>query len=204
MATTKKASNHYVDNVKFLEAMGEFRNQVLEAKAKGLKRHDEGWPVVTNYIGECILKIAIHYSYKPNFSGYSFREEMISDAVENCLKYADNFDPEKGKNPFAYFTQITFYAFLRRIEKEKEELVGKYKYIASMNIEELLAANGEEGEVVNQYITYLQEQIDNSGALADKPKKSKNVTTKAPKSTQKAKKDKEERAALEALQLTDE
>lgn len=195
---TKKASNHYVDNDKFLAAMMEFREKVLTAKAAGLKRRDEGWPVVTNYIGECFLKIAQHFSYRPNFSGYSYREEMISDAVENCLKYADNFDPEKTKNPFAYFTQITFYAFLRRIAKEKEEMIGKFKYIQTLNIEELLSSNGEDGEVVNQYLAYLQEQVDNSAALADKPK-SKNITTKAPKATRAKKAAKEAAAKLTEL-----
>ena len=77
-------------------------------------------PPVTNYIGECFLKIANGLSYRPNFINYTYRSEMVSDGIENCLQYIHNFDPEKSKNPFAYFTQIIYYAFLRRIQKEKE------------------------------------------------------------------------------------
>ena len=78
-------------------------------------------PPVTNYIGECFLKIATHLSYRPNFINYTYRDEMISDGIENCLQYVKNFNPEKSSNPFAYFTQIIYYAFLRRIQKEKKQ-----------------------------------------------------------------------------------
>ena len=76
-------------------------------------------PQITNYLGECILKIANHLSYRPNFIKYTYREEMISDGIENCLQYIDRFDPAKSSNPFAYFTQIIYYAFVRRITKER-------------------------------------------------------------------------------------
>ena len=108
----KKKSAHYVDNKKFLQAMIEWND---ECKKKG-----EQVPI-TNYIGECFLKIATHLSYRPNFINYTYRDEMISDGIENCLQYVKNFNPEKSKNPFAYFTQITYYAFLRRIQKEKKQ-----------------------------------------------------------------------------------
>ena len=101
---------HYVDNKVFLQAMVEWKK---ECREKG-----EQVPV-TNYIGECFYKIATHLSYRPNFINYTYRDEMISDGIENCLQYVNNFDPEKSKNPFAYFTQIIYYAFLRRIQKEK-------------------------------------------------------------------------------------
>ena len=105
----------YVNNADFLAAIVEMRAKKKEAEEKGLPK-----PIVSNYIGECILKIATHLSYKPNFINYSYRDEMISDGIENCLQYIDNFDPTKSNNPFAYFTQIIWYAFLRRIAKEKK------------------------------------------------------------------------------------
>ena len=109
----KRKKPYYVDNKKFLEAMVEFRESVQKAQ-----ENDEPRPIVPMYIAECIMKIATHLSYKPNFVNYSFRDEMISDGIENSLQYIDNFNPEKSSNPFAYFTQIIYYAFLRRIQKE--------------------------------------------------------------------------------------
>ena len=78
-------------------------------------------PKVSDYMGECFYKIATHLSYRPNFINYTYREEMVGDGIENCIRYAKNFNPEKSKNPFAYFTQIIYYAFLRRIAKEKKQ-----------------------------------------------------------------------------------
>lgn len=118
---TKKA-NHYIDNKQFYAAMIEWKKQIMEAE-----ECDEPRPPVTDYIGECFLKIAEHLSYKPNFINYPYREEMVGDGIENCLMYAHNFDPDKSKNPFSYFTQIIYYAFLRRIEKEKKQSYVKYK-----------------------------------------------------------------------------
>ncbi len=126
---TKTKRLHYVDNKKFFQAMVEFKKSVNEAETKGLER-----PRVTPYIGDCIMKIAVHLSHKPNFFNYSYKEEMISDGIENCLQYIDNFDPEKSNNPFAYFTQIIYYAFLRRLQKEKKQQYTKYKYRDEMNI----------------------------------------------------------------------
>ena len=113
MAKAKRQKHNYVDNKKFLVEMVEYRTSVIQSNT-------EERPRVPFYIGDCIMKIATHLSYKPNFINYTFREEMISDGVENCLQYIDNFDPEKSKNPFAYFTQIIYFAFLRRIQKEKK------------------------------------------------------------------------------------
>jgi DNA-directed RNA polymerase specialized sigma24 family protein len=109
--------------------MVDYRSQVAEAK-----KIDSIRPMVPMYIADCIMKIATHLSYKPNFVNYTFREEMISDGIENCLQYIDNFNPEKSKNPFAYFTQIVYYAFLRRIQKEKKYLYTKYKATEHINI----------------------------------------------------------------------
>jgi len=118
-----RKKQHYVDNEKFLEVMTEYRNAYLDGKENGEVQK----PMIPDYAGECFLKIADRLSHRPNFINYAFREEMVSDGIENSVMYASNFNPEKSKNPFAYFTQITYYAFLRRIEKEKKQLYIKYK-----------------------------------------------------------------------------
>ena len=133
--STKK-KEHYVDNKKFLAALVVYRTECAEATEKGL-----GKPRVSNYIGDCFLKIATHLSYKPNFVNYMFREDMISDGIENCVQYIHNFDPEKSKNPFAYFTQIIHYAFLRRIQKEKKQLEIKTKIIEKTGFDEVMAVD---------------------------------------------------------------
>ena len=126
-----KKKVNYVNNADFLQAMIEYREMVQQADKDGNQR-----PVVPVYIGKCILQIANRLSHKPNFINYSFREEMISDGIENCLQYIDNFNPEKSNNPFAYFTQIIYFAFLRRIEKEKKNLYVKYKLTEQMNVDQ--------------------------------------------------------------------
>ncbi len=129
----KKKSEHYVNNKELLEALIVYRGRVAEAKEKDLPK-----PRITNYLGECFLKIATHLTYKPNFVNYMFREDMISDGIENCVQYIHNFDPEKSKNPFAYFTQIIHYAFLRRIQKEKKQLEIKTKIIERTGFDEVM------------------------------------------------------------------
>lgn len=115
-------TKHYVNNADFLQALIEYKQACEIAKKENREE-----PIVPNYIGECFLKIAEHLSRKPNFISYSFREEMICDGIENCIMYFRNFDPTKSNNPFAYFTQIIYFAFLRRIQKEKKQLYVKYK-----------------------------------------------------------------------------
>lgn len=130
---------HYVNNENFFERIKAFRLDVIEAKENGKQR-----PRVPEYIGECIFKIASHLARKPNFANYTFKDDMISDGVENCLLYIDNFDPEKSGNPFAYFTQVIYYAFLRRIQKEKKQLYVKYKSMENEVINSLIENNGED------------------------------------------------------------
>jgi len=125
----KKNNSHYVNNEDFLKGMIEWKASVKEAKESG-----ESIPPVTSYIAQCFLEIAQNLAKKPNFVNYQFKEDMIGDAVENCLLYCDNFDPEKSQNPFSYFTQITYFAFLRRIQKEKKQNYIKYKYLQSMDV----------------------------------------------------------------------
>ena len=135
----KQKGVHYVDNKEFLRAMIEFKEICNDAKEKEIER-----PPVSNYIGECFLKIATHLSYKPNFINYTYREDMISDGIENCLQYVENFNPEKSKNPFAYFTQIIYYAFLRRIAKEKKQTHVKNKMIENVSYESWETMAGDE------------------------------------------------------------
>ena len=151
MATDKKKV-HYVDNKQFLAAIVERKEQIREAESVG-----EPKPQISNYLGECILKIANHLSYRPNFINYTYKEEMISDGIENSLQYIDNFDPEKSKNPFAYFTQIIYYAFIRRIAKEKKQQKIKDKMLKRSNISDMIAVqeHDDEGLYQNQYIEFL-------------------------------------------------
>ena len=132
----KKKSEHYVNNKQLLEALIVYREKVAHAKENDLPK-----PRITNYLGECFLKIATHLSYKPNFVNYMFRDDMISDGIENCVQYIHNFDPEKSRNPFAYFTQIIHYAFLRRIQKEKKQLDIKTKIIEKTGFDEVMAVD---------------------------------------------------------------
>ena len=129
----RKKSEHYVNNKELLQALIVYREKVAHAKENDLPK-----PRITNYLGECFLKIATHLSYKPNFVNYMFRDDMISDGIENCVQYIHNFDPEKSKNPFAYFTQIIHYAFLRRIQKEKKQLDIKTKIIERTGFDEVM------------------------------------------------------------------
>ena len=126
-------SRHYVDNKEFLVAITAYRERVQAAKAAGEQK-----PRVTEYLGECMVKIGNHLAYKSNFVNYTFRDEMILDGIENCIQYIHNFDPEKSKNPFAYFTQIIHYAFLRRIQKEKKQLEIKTKIIERTGYDEVM------------------------------------------------------------------
>tara|TARA_B110000438_G_scaffold281681_1_gene308053 strand:+ start:649 stop:1134 length:486 start_codon:yes stop_codon:yes gene_type:complete len=150
-----KEKPHYVDNKKFLEAMIEHRDKIEKAEKRGRKK-----PEVTNYIGECFLKIANHLSYRPNFINYTFRDDMISDGIENCLQYMNNFNPEKSKNPFAYFTQIIYYAFIRRIQKEKKQMQIKSKLIANAGVENMMdQLAGDDAQYQSQLLDYLQRNL---------------------------------------------
>ena len=138
MVRGKRKSEHYVNNKEFLEALVIYRAQCARAEEAGESR-----PRITNYLGECFLKIATHLSYKPNFVNYMFREDMISDGIENCVQYIKNFNPEKSSNPFAYFTQIIHYAFLRRIQKEKRQMDIRSKIIERSGFEEVMSGDGD-------------------------------------------------------------
>jgi len=134
----RKRSEHYVNNKEFLAALIRYREDVEIAQIQNKPK-----PVIPRYMGDCFLKIATHLSYKPNFVNYMFREDMIGDGIENCVQYIHNFNPEKSTNPFAYFTQIIYYAFLRRIQKEKKQLEIKTKIIEKTGFDQVMVV--EEG-----------------------------------------------------------
>ena len=132
----RKRSEHYVNNKEFLYAIVAYKKAIVDAEEAGQPK-----PRITNYLGECFLKIATHLSYKPNFVNYMFKDDMICDGIENCVQYINNFNPEKSNNPFAYFTQIIHYAFLRRIQKEKKQLEIRQKIIERSGYDEVLVAD---------------------------------------------------------------
>ena len=170
MAIDKKKKVHYVDNKKFLAAIVERKEQLKDAEETG-----EPKPRITNYLGECILKIANHLSYRPNFINYAFKDDMISDGIENCLQYIDNFNPEKSKNPFAYFTQIIYFAFVRRITKEKKQQKIKDKILRRSNIQDMIVVQGhdDESEYQNQFIEFLDKYSFSDDDDDDDKKKKK-------------------------------
>ena len=152
----KKKTENYVNNKEFLESITVYRSKVEESFFKHYGRKIaqpdrstiwEGKPRIPNYLGECFLKIATHLSYKPNFVNYMFRDEMISDGIENCIQYIHNFNPEKSSNPFAYFTQVIYFAFLRRIAKEKKQLEIKTKILERTGYDNVMYTESFDGEM---------------------------------------------------------
>jgi DNA-directed RNA polymerase specialized sigma24 family protein len=170
---TPKKKEHYVSNKDFLVAMKEYKKKCLAAEKRGRRQ-----PPISDYIGECFLKIANHLSYRPNFINYTYKEDMISDGIENCLQYVSNFDPEKSNNPFAYFTQIIYYAFIRRIQKEKKQTTIKQKLILKSGLDELVLQAGDDGDYQNQYADFLKKNMIETEP--EKPKEKK-VRKKEPK-----------------------
>ena len=171
---SEKKKEHYVNNKEFLAAMTEYKKLCVEAEESG-----EDKPPVSNYIGECFLKIANHLSYRPNFINYTFRDDMISDVIENCLQYLDNFNPEKSNNPFAYFTQIIYYAFIRRIQKEKKQTHTKHKIIEKNMMPTFDQNPLDDTNYGNQYMDYLQKNmLPQDGQEVYKANSSKKKETK--------------------------
>ena len=156
MARQKKGSEHYVNNKEFTAAIIEHNSACRLADKKGLEK-----PKISEYIGECIYKIATRLSTKPNFINYSYRDEMICDGIENCLQYIENFNEEKSNNAFAYITQIIYFAFLRRIQKEKKQQAIKQKAIMESGILTDMAdsIDGSPSDGKNNYIEFLQQNM---------------------------------------------
>jgi len=186
----KRKPDHYVDNKQFLQHMIVYRERLLEAEEAG-----DPTPQIPDEIGTIFWKIASHLSYKSNFINYGFRDDMISDGIENCVQYIRNFDPEKSKNPFSYFTQIIYYAFLRRIQKEKKQLYVRYKSLENDKIMESLGSNKEDYNNVtslgfsklydnmSEFIQSYEESIEKKKAIKsksnDSARKKKNTSNKS-------------------------
>ncbi len=177
-----KKSNHYVDNQLFFEEMCKWKKLVIEAEEV-----EDPRPPVTEYIGTCFMEIAERLSHRPNFINYEYREEMVGDGIENCLMYAHNFNPEKSKNPFSYFTQIIYYAFLRRIQKEKKQMYVKYKLIEELDKEHHFPRWVENSEGVDMsesknapadYYRLTNTDIDNFTPKKEKDRKAKALKEK--------------------------
>ncbi len=155
----KTARVHYVDNAKFYNEILKHKERVKEAREKGLED-----PRLPDYIGECIWKIAEKLSTKPCFISYSFRDEMISDGIENCILYFNDYNPDIGKNPFAYFTQVIYYAFLRRINKEEKNRYTIYKNfqetIVNLGVSNLLTDSDDNHMIPNQIYDNINEFMD--------------------------------------------
>ena len=171
----RRAKRNYVNNPEFLEAIVKYKKLCQEAEDSG-----EDLPRVPNYIGECIYQISNRLATKPNFSGYTYKDEMISDGLENAIQALNNFDPEKSNNPFAYFTQIIWYAFLRRIEKEKKQLYIQHKVTESSvihgtAIEKDQGSSGEAGyiDLNNDYMNNFVETYEKRIESKRKPSKKK-------------------------------
>lgn len=171
--TTKKQNEHYVNNKEFTEAVAEYSNGIKEAKANGTEP-----PKMSEYIGECIYKIATRLSTRPNFINYTYRDEMICDAIENCIQYIGNFNVEKSNNAFAYITQICYYAFLRRIQKEKKQVYIKQQAIDATNItmDAFDTIDGQhDPSLINTNVEWMQE---NMTRVEYEPRKSKKAKPK--------------------------
>jgi len=172
MKTEKKKPEHYVNNKDFTAAVAEYVIQINKAKEA-----DKTPPRMSEYIGECVYKIATRLSTRPNFINYTYRDEMICDAIENCIQYLGNFNIEKSSNAFAYVTQICYYAFLRRIQKEKKQVFIKQKSImeSDVSLDSFQTIDGQyDPALTNTNIEWLKENMNH---VNYEPRKSKKKTT---------------------------
>jgi hypothetical protein len=170
-------AKHYVDNKKFFTEILHYKQMCKDAAAAGKNKK----PRIPPYLGECLYKIAFRLSLKPNFVNYTFREDMVADGLEKCIAYFDNFDPEKSSNPFSYFTQIIYFAFLARINGEKKHLYIKQKTLENFYFEGMLADHqgGDEDRKVN--VDLDNEYMQNLVANYDKKQAEKKEKVKAKK-----------------------
>ena len=169
MAKNAKQNEHYVNNKEFTQAVAEFNEKVKLAESKGKTP-----PQMSYYIGECIYKIATRLSTRPNFINYTYRDEMICDAIENCIQYIGNFNVEKSNNAFAYITQICYYAFLRRIQKEKKQVFIKQQMTMDITADTFETIDGDTTGMTNTNVEWMQE---NMTQVQYEPRKSKRKTS---------------------------
>jgi len=161
-AKKKRKSSNYIDNDKMYQEMTEYFNKIEEYKKQLQNLPPDAVapvkPKVSEYIGSCIIMIAQRLATKPNFANYVHRDEMIGDSIENCLRYIDNFDPNKSKNPFAYFTQIIYFCFVRRIQTEKKQMYVKMKMLEKLdnkgNVRRMMRENSLQTDMNNSNNLY--------------------------------------------------
>lgn len=168
-------ATHYVNNAEMLVAIKQYKADLEEARAAG--KED---PRIPEYLGECVLKIATRLSHKYNFVNYSYRDDMILDGIENCIQCMHSFDPNKSSNPFSYFTQVIYFAFLRRIAKEKKQSYIKGKLIQEMPFESFeLQGHDDDTDFVNAYSAFIQahQNFDDSFIKKKEKKVKKNDTS---------------------------
>jgi hypothetical protein len=173
MAKNAKQNEHYVNNKEFTAAVAEFNEKCKLAESKGKTP-----PQMSNYIGECIYKIATRLSTRPNFINYTYRDEMICDAIENCIQYIGNFNVEKSNNAFAYITQICYYAFLRRIQKEKKQVFIKQQMTMDITQDTFDTIDGDTTGITNTNVEWMQENMTQVQYEPRKSKRKKATTTK--------------------------
>jgi len=173
MAKNAKQGEHYVNNKEFTAAVAEHNAAVVLAEEEGRTP-----PQMSNYIGECIYKIATRLSTRPNFINYTYRDEMICDAIENCIQYIKNFNVEKSNNAFAYITQICYYAFLRRIQKEKKQVFIKQQIISDITQETFETIDGDTTGMTNTNVEWMQDNMNHVQYEPRKSKRKKTTTTK--------------------------
>lgn len=164
-------ATHYVNNAEMLEAIKKYKADLQEARDNGTEE-----PRIPEYLGECVLKIATRLSHKHNFINYSYRDDMILDGIENCIQCIDSFDPNKSSNPFSYFTQVIYFAFLRRIAKEKKQSYIKGRLIQEMPFESFeLQDHDDNADFVNAYTAFIQANSNFDDSFIKKKEKKKKV-----------------------------
>lgn len=166
-------ATHYVNNAEMLEAIKQYKADLKEARDSSTEE-----PRIPEYLGECILKIATRLSHKFNFINYSYRDDMILDGVENCMHCMNSFDPTKSSNPFSYFTQVIYFAFLRRISKEKKQSYIKGRLLKEMPFESFeLQGHDEDGDFMNAYSEFVQAHSNFDDSFIKKKEKVVKVKT---------------------------
>ena len=175
-------ATHYVNNAEMLESLKSYKAKLKEARENGTEE-----PRIPEYLGECVLKIATRLSHKANFINYSYRDDMILDGIENCIQCMNSFDPEKSSNPFSYFTQVIYFAFLRRIAKEKKQSYIKGKLIQDMAFESFeLQGHDDDVEFTNAYTAFIQANSNfDDSFIKNKEKKKKEKEAKEDQSLEK-------------------
>jgi hypothetical protein len=164
-------ATHYVNNAEMLESIKKYKANLIEARAS-----EKEEPRIPEYLGECILKIATRLSHKHNFINYSYRDDMILDGIENCMQCMNSFDPDKSSNPFSYFTQVIYFAFLRRIAKEKKQSYIKGRLIQDMAFDSFeLQGHDDDADFKNAYTAFMQAHANFDDSFIKTKEKKKKV-----------------------------